>query len=48
MTALEAVKDFDLGVGSKVSFGSGEHQALHKVWGTVLDETGRFKPFNLE
>jgi branched-chain amino acid transport system substrate-binding protein len=46
--ALETIKDFDLGVGAKIGFSSGEHQALHKVWGTQLDETGHYKPIGLE
>lgn len=48
VNALETLKDFDLGVGPKVTFGGGEHQAMHKVWGSQLDETGRYKPINLE
>jgi branched-chain amino acid transport system substrate-binding protein len=48
VTALESVKDFDLGVGPKVNFGTADHQALHKVWGSQLDETGRYKALNLE
>ena len=48
VAALEGIKDFDLGVGPKISFGAGEHQAMHKVWGTQLDSAGHYKPINLE
>jgi branched-chain amino acid transport system substrate-binding protein len=45
---LESIRDFDLGVGPKIHFDSSEHQALHKVWGTILDNQGHFKPIALE
>ena len=48
VAALEGVKDFDLGIGPKVGFGTADHQALHKVWGSQLDEAGRYKVLNLE
>ena len=48
VNALEAIRDFDLGVGPKISFGSGAHQALHKIWGTQLDDKGSYKAINLE
>jgi len=34
---LENLRDFDMGLGTPVTFGRTEHQALHKVWGTQLD-----------
>src|SRR5262249_25590645 len=46
--ALEGIRDFDLGIGVPINFGSSEHQASHKVWGTRLDETGRYQPLDLE
>ncbi|HET9599888.1 MAG TPA: ABC transporter substrate-binding protein [Anaeromyxobacteraceae bacterium] len=46
--ALEAVKNLDLGVGVPLTFGPSEHQASHKVWGTVLDGSGVYKSLDLE
>jgi ABC-type branched-subunit amino acid transport system substrate-binding protein len=46
--ALESTRDLDLQIGSILSFGPSEHQASHKVWGTVLDEEGAFRPLDLE
>jgi branched-chain amino acid transport system substrate-binding protein len=31
-----------------VNFGPSEHQAVHKVWGTQLDETGHYHSIDLE
>jgi len=31
-----------------LSFGMSEHQASHKVWGTMLDEKGVFQTFQLD
>ncbi|HET7786806.1 MAG TPA: ABC transporter substrate-binding protein [Myxococcales bacterium] len=46
--ALESLRGVDLGVGAPMSFGMSEHQASHKVWGTVLDATGVFRNIDLE
>jgi ABC-type branched-subunit amino acid transport system substrate-binding protein len=46
--ALESMHDFDIGLGVPVSFGKGEHQGLHKVWGTELTEAGKFEPIDLQ
>jgi branched-chain amino acid transport system substrate-binding protein len=46
--ALESIRDLDLGTGAKLSFGASEHQASHRVWGTVLDARGRYQVFDLE
>jgi len=46
--ALEAMRGVDLGVGASMSFGMSEHQASHKVWGTVIDGSGNFQSFELE
>ena len=48
VNVLEAMKNFDLGVGIKINFSDGDHQALHKIWGTQLDDKGHYKPINLE
>ena len=45
---LERMHDFDLGLGTPVTFSSNEHQGSHKVWGTQLDEAGHYQPIDLE
>ena len=46
--ALESTRNLDLGLGVPLNFGRSDHQASHKIWGTALDETGRFQPVDLE
>jgi ABC-type branched-subunit amino acid transport system substrate-binding protein len=46
--ALEGIRGLDLGTGASLSFGMSEHQASHKVWGTMLDEKGVFQNFQLD
>ena len=46
--SLEQIHGLDLGTGAPVSFGMSEHQASHKVWGTILDEKGNFSTFDLD
>ncbi len=46
--AFEAMNSFDLGLGVPISFGRSEHQGLHKVWGTQLDESGKYEPIDLQ
>lgn len=46
--ALEQMRGVDLGVGATMSFGMSEHQASHKVWGTILDAGGQFQNLDLE
>ncbi len=45
---LENTRNLDLGLGAPLGFSRGEHQASHKVWGTALDETGKYQPIELE
>ena len=45
---LDRMHDFDLGLGTPLTFSSNEHQGSHKVWGTQLDETGHYQPIDLE
>ena len=45
---LENTHNLDLGLGTALGFGRGEHQASHKVWGTALDETGKYQAIDLE
>jgi hypothetical protein len=42
------VRDFDMGLGALISFGPTEHQGSHKVWGTQLNENGRYQAIDLE
>ncbi len=46
--ALEGLRGVELGVGATMGFGMSEHQASHKVWGTVLDASGAFETFDME
>jgi eukaryotic-like serine/threonine-protein kinase len=41
--ALESLRNFDLGTGAPITLGASEHQASHKVWGTILDQNGHFE-----
>jgi len=45
---LERMHDFDLGLGTPVTFNMNEHQGSHKVWGTQLDEAGHYQPIDLQ
>jgi serine/threonine protein kinase/ABC-type branched-subunit amino acid transport system substrate-binding protein len=46
--SLEQMRDFDPGIGGNLSFGMSQHQASHKVWGTVLDAQGAFKSLDMD
>jgi len=46
--ALENIHGLELGLGVPLGFGLSEHQASHKVWGTVLDGAGTFQNLDLE
>ena len=48
VATLEGIRAIDLGLGTPISFGQSEHQGVHKVWGTQLDENGRFQPIDLQ
>jgi ABC-type branched-subunit amino acid transport system substrate-binding protein len=45
---LEGMRNLDLGLGTQLNFGRAEHQASHKIWGTAIDENGRYQPIELE
>jgi ABC-type branched-subunit amino acid transport system substrate-binding protein len=45
---FENLRDLDIGLGTPVSFGRSEHQGVHKVWGTQLDENARYQPIDLQ
>ena len=46
--ALERIQELDPGTGGSLNFSMSQHQASHKVWGTMLDESGTFKSFDME
>jgi len=46
--ALEGMRGVDLGVGATMAFGMSEHQASHKVWGTMLDANGNFQTLEMD
>jgi branched-chain amino acid transport system substrate-binding protein len=45
---LEAMRSVDLGLGAPLNFGRAEHQASHKIWGTAIDDNGKYAPIDLE
>src|SRR4030088_211178 len=45
---LENTRNFDLGLGANLGFGRVEHQASHKIWGTALDDSGKYQALELE
>jgi branched-chain amino acid transport system substrate-binding protein len=45
---LESIRDYDIGLGTPVTFGQSEHQGVHKVWGTQLDANGHYQPIDLQ
>ena len=47
VSTLENLRDLDIGVGTPVTFSRSDHQGVHKVWGTQLDETGHYQPIDL-
>ncbi|MCJ2021935.1 ABC transporter substrate-binding protein [Methylobacterium sp. E-065] len=46
--ALEGLGTFDMGLGTTLGLGLSEHQASHMIWGTQLDETGKFVTVGLQ
>jgi branched-chain amino acid transport system substrate-binding protein len=45
---LENLSDLDIGLGTPVIFSRSDHQGVHKVWGTQLDETGHYQLIDLQ
>jgi len=45
---FENLRGLDLGLGTPVSYGRSEHQAVHRVWGTQLDEAGHYQALDLQ
>ena len=48
VAALEATRDLDLGIGTRLGFAPQDHQASHKVWGTQLQPDGSYRQIELE
>jgi len=46
--ALESLRDYDVGLGTPLTFGRTEHQASHKIWGTRLGPDGQYQPFDMQ
>jgi ABC-type branched-subunit amino acid transport system substrate-binding protein len=46
--ALETIRGLDLGIGVPLTFSPSEHQASHRVWGTVMDGKGAFSAVDLD
>jgi branched-chain amino acid transport system substrate-binding protein len=45
---FENLRDLDIGLGTPVTFSRSDHQGIHKVWGTQLDEIGHYQPIDLQ
>jgi branched-chain amino acid transport system substrate-binding protein len=45
---FENLRDLDIGLGTPVMFSRSDHQGVHRVWGTQLDETGHYQPIDLQ
>jgi branched-chain amino acid transport system substrate-binding protein len=45
---LENLSDLDIGLGTAVIFSRSDHQGVHKVWGTQLDEAGHYQAIDLQ
>jgi ABC-type branched-subunit amino acid transport system substrate-binding protein len=48
VSTLENLRDLDIGLGTPITFSRSDHQGVHKVWGTQLDETGHYQPIDLQ
>ncbi len=46
--ALENMRSLELGLGTPISYSRSEHQGSHRVWGTQLNEAGKYEPLNLQ
>jgi branched-chain amino acid transport system substrate-binding protein len=44
---LESIRNFDMGLGTLINFGTSEHQGSHQVWGTQLNSQGHYEPIDL-
>jgi ABC-type branched-subunit amino acid transport system substrate-binding protein len=48
VTALESIRDLDVGIGARISFSPADHQGSRQVWGTLLQPDGTWKQTTLE
>lgn len=48
VAALEQIQDLDLGLGAPISFGPADHQAMNKVWGTMLQPDGSYRAIRFD
>jgi len=48
ISSLEGIKGLDLGLGAQINYGLSEHQASHKIWGSVLDSNGVYQSLELD
>jgi branched-chain amino acid transport system substrate-binding protein len=48
VSTLETIKGLDLGLGAAINYGPSEHQASHKVWGSVMDAKGVYQSLELD
>jgi len=44
---MEQMPDFDLGIGTMLTFGPSDHQASDRVWGTRFAANGALDPLDL-
>jgi branched-chain amino acid transport system substrate-binding protein len=45
---FESLRGLDLGLGAAIDFGRNEHQASHRIWGTQIDQNGRYQEIDLQ
>ncbi len=48
VSSLESLHNYDMGLGTPLSFSMDNHQASHKVWGTQIDSHGKFHAIDLK
>ncbi len=48
VNALESIHGLDLGLGATINYSPSEHQAIHKVFGTQLDEQAHYHFIDLQ
>ncbi len=48
VSTLESIKGLDLGLGAAINYGPSEHQASHKIWGSVMDAKGVYQSLELD
>jgi branched-chain amino acid transport system substrate-binding protein len=45
---FESIHDLDIGLGAPILFTKSEHQGSHKIWGTQLNENGKYEAIELQ